>query len=376
MLKWLKDKFNHAHSESPLKTADLKRIDDALSAYQSDAFVLPPTQVLELKSASYQQGGIALVFQAPYALKQEAAALATYLTTQCQTQVFVTIEVFITHAPQFAKIKHIVLIASGKGGVGKSTVTANLAQALNAQGAKVGVLDADIYGPSIPQLFNVKGVKASAKDQTRLNPVDVDGVKLQSLGFLVPPDDATVWRGPMASSALSQLLNETDFGELDYLLVDMPPGTGDIQLTMSQKTPASGAVIVTTPQSLALDDAKKGINMFAKVNMPVLGVVENMSYFLCGTCHSKNAVFDEDGGKLLASQHNVPLLGAIPLSERLRQLQEQGKLAQLLQHQLLDEVHAFDSELAKAWLDTAARFSYQLYSRLSHASVQITITDD
>ena len=219
----------------------------------------------------------------------------------------------------FAEVKHIIAVASGKGGVGKSTTAANLALALDREGAAVGLLDADIYGPSQGMMLGVApGRRPEIKDGKSLVPIKALGLKAMSMSFLVDGNTPMVWRGPMATGALQQLLAQTDWGPLDYLIVDMPPGTGDIQLTLSQKAPVSGAVIVTTPQDIALLDARKGIEMFRKVDIPVLGVVENMSFFACPGCGAKSEVFASGGGARVAAEFDVPLLGELPLSPQIR----------------------------------------------------------
>lgn len=222
-------------------------------------------------------------------------------------------------------IKLVVAVASGKGGVGKSTVTANLAVALAKAGHKVGVLDADIYGPSVPIMFGLQGENMVSNDGKHMEPFEQYGVALNSLGFLIPDEKAAVWRGPMASRALMQVINETNWPELDLLLVDMPPGTGDIQLTMSETVKCDGAVIVTTPQTVALADADKGINMFNKVNTPILGLIENMSLFVCDNCGKQHALFGESGGVECATRHNVPMLGQLPLNQLIREGGDSGK---------------------------------------------------
>lgn len=239
-------------------------------------------------------------------------------------------------APQ---VKQIVLVASGKGGVGKSTTAANIALALTHGGASVGLLDADIYGPSVPMMFSAQGEKPVSHDGKLLKPVTKYGVETMSIGYLVPDEDATVWRGPMASRALGQLLNETAWGPLDYLIVDMPPGTGDIQLTMSGDMPVSGAVVVTTPQNLALNDAQKGISMFNKVNVPVLGVIENMSYHQCSACGHKDSLFGQDGGNELAGNNAVPLLGKLPLVAQISKDIEAGQPTLLSPDSPLSELY-------------------------------------
>jgi ATP-binding protein involved in chromosome partitioning len=239
------------------------------------------------------------------------------------------------NAPLLPGVKNIIAIASGKGGVGKSTVTSNLAVALAQAGAKVGLIDADIYGPSIPTMFNCEHEQPHVKQVNGRNiiiPIEQYGVKLLSIGFLTPPDSAVVWRGPMASSALKQFIGDADWGELDYLLIDLPPGTSDIHLTLVQTVPVTGAVIVTTPQKVALADANKGLSMFKQpqINVPVLGVVENMAYFTPEELPDhKYYIFGKDGGKNLSEKYNVPLLGQIPLVQGIRESGDSGLPAAL-----------------------------------------------
>lgn len=221
-------------------------------------------------------------------------------------------------------VKNIIAVASGKGGVGKSTTAANLALALAAEGAAVGVLDADIYGPSQPTMFGISGQPTSADGKT-MEPMENYGVQVNSIGFLVDQDQAMVWRGPIVVQALTQLLEQTHWGELDYLIVDMPPGTGDIQLTMSQKVPVTGAIIVTTPQDIALIDAKRGYNMFEKVGVPTLGIVENMAVHVCSKCGHVEHIFGEGGGKRMAEQFGLEFLGALPLSLHIREEADSGR---------------------------------------------------
>lgn len=239
------------------------------------------------------------------------------------------------NSPVLPGVKNIIAIASGKGGVGKSTVTTNLAVALAQTGAKVGLIDADIYGPSIPTMFNCEHEQPHVKQINGKNviiPLEQYGVKLMSIGFLSPPDSAVVWRGPMASSALKQFFNDADWGDLDYLLIDLPPGTSDIHLTMVQTVPVTGAVIVTTPQKVALADANKGLAMFKQpqINVPILGVVENMAYFTPDEYPDKKYyIFGKDGGKSLSEKHNVPFLGQIPLVQGIRESGDSGLPAAL-----------------------------------------------
>ena len=221
------------------------------------------------------------------------------------------------------QVKNIIAVASGKGGVGKSTTAANLALALAAEGASVGLLDADIYGPSQPMMMGLSGRPESADGKT-MQPLEAHGVQVMSIGFLVAQDQAMVWRGPMATQALEQLLRQTNWRDLDYLIVDMPPGTGDIQLTLSQRVPLTGAVIVTTPQDIALIDAMKGIRMFQKVGVPILGIVENMAVHVCSQCGHAEHIFGVEGGKKMAQAEGMPYLGALPLSMAIRVQADSG----------------------------------------------------
>ena len=221
------------------------------------------------------------------------------------------------------KVKNIVAVASGKGGVGKSTTAVNLALALAAEGASVGLLDADIYGPSIPMMMGVEG-RPESDDGKTMDPLENYGVQVMSIGFLVAQDEAMIWRGPMATQALEQLLRQTNWRDLDYLIVDMPPGTGDIQLTLSQRVPMTGAVIVTTPQDIALLDAKKGIKMFEKVGVPILGIVENMAVHVCTNCGHIEHIFGADGGKKMAADYKMDYLGALPLNMQIRVQADSG----------------------------------------------------
>lgn len=221
-------------------------------------------------------------------------------------------------------VKNIIAVASGKGGVGKSTTAVNLALALAAEGASVGLLDADIYGPSQPMMLGVSG-RPETKDGKTMEPLENHGVQVSSIGFLIDPDEPMVWRGPMVTQALQQLLEQTNWRDLDYLIVDMPPGTGDIQLTLSQKVPVTGAVIVTTPQDIALLDARKGLKMFEKVGIPILGIVENMSTHICSNCGHAEEIFGAGGRAKMCKDFNVEFLGALPLTMAIREQADSGK---------------------------------------------------
>jgi ATP-binding protein involved in chromosome partitioning len=266
---------------------------------------------------------------------RSGAALLTALDAHCQALGWakppaVELESVIEgHAVQqglkpLDGVSNLVAVASGKGGVGKSTVAVNSSIALAQEGASVGLLDADIYGPSQPRMLGLTGQRPETHDGKTLEPLEAHGVKAMSIGFLVDDRQPMAWRGPMVTSALSQLLGDTNWGDLDYLLIDMPPGTGDIQLTLAQRVPVSGAIIVTTPQDVALADARKGLEMFEKVSVPILGIVENMSVHLCSNCGHEDPIFGEEGGRRLADEYELPLLGVLPLDRFIHEHTEQG----------------------------------------------------
>jgi ATP-binding protein involved in chromosome partitioning len=221
-------------------------------------------------------------------------------------------------------VKNVIAVSSGKGGVGKSTTAVNLALALAAEGATVGILDADIYGPSQPMMLGITGRPESIAENT-IEPMEGHGLQASSIGFLIDPDSPMVWRGPMVTSALEQLLRQTNWRDVDYLIVDMPPGTGDIQLTLSQKVPVTGAVIVTTPQDIALLDARKGLKMFEKVGIPIIGIVENMSIYVCPNCNHQEHIFGQDGGKKMCEEYKVDFLGSLPLNLSIREQADSGR---------------------------------------------------
>ena len=280
-------------------------------------------------------GAVAFDVELGYPAKSQQSALRSLLEAAARTvegvqsvQVNLTTKV-VAHAVQrgvqlLPGVKNIVAVASGKGGVGKSTTAANLALALAAEGARVGLLDADIYGPSQPMMMGISGRPESLDGKT-MEPLVNHGVQVMSIGFLVDPDQAMIWRGPMATQALEQLLRQTNWKDLDYLIVDMPPGTGDIQLTLSQRVPITGAVIVTTPQDIALLDAKKGIQMFEKVGVPILGIVENMAVHVCSNCGHAEHIFGEGGGRRMAQDYGMDYLGALPLAMQIRLQADSGQ---------------------------------------------------
>lgn len=267
-----------------------------------------------------------------------------------------------------ANVKHIIAVASGKGGVGKSTTAANLALALAAEGLRVGLLDADIYGPSQPLMLGVDGARPETVDGKWFVPIAAHGISMMSMGFLVTERTPMVWRGPMASGALQQMLMQTKWGELDVLVVDMPPGTGDIQLTLAQKAALSGAIIVTTPQDIALLDARKGIEMFQKVNVPVLGIVENMATHICSQCGHEEHIFGTQGGERIAAQYDTTLLGSLPLALAIRQDLDQGKPTVLA---------APDGDIARHYGSIARLVWAQLAGATSQpAGPSISVVDD
>ena len=258
-------------------------------------------------------------------------------------------------------VKNIIAVASGKGGVGKSTTAVNLALALAAEGAQVGMLDADIYGPSQPQMLGISG-KPESVDGKTLEPMEGHGIQASSIGFLIDTDTPMVWRGPMVTQALEQLLRETNWRDLDYLIVDMPPGTGDIHLTLSQKIPVTGAVIVTTPQDIALLDARKGLKMFEKVGIPILGIVENMAIHVCTNCGHAEHIFGAGGGERMAKDYDVEYLGGLPLDIRIREQTDSGNPTVVAEP---------DGEIARAYKTIARRVAVKIAERAKDMSLKM-----
>lgn len=316
-----------------------------------------------VKGISMAGAGASIALELPYPSLGVAPALAAAVAAHLQADLHLAAEVKVSHrirAHQVQRgvklmegIKNVIAVASGKGGVGKSTTAVNLALALAREGAAVGMLDADIYGPSQPRMLGLSG-KPTSKDGKKMEPMEGHGIKAMSIGFLIDEETPMVWRGPMVMQALEQLLGDTRWGELDYLVVDLPPGTGDTQLTLAQKVPVSGAVIVTTPQDIALLDARKGLKMFEKVGVPILGIIENMSFYICPKCGNEDDIFGHGGGAAMAEQYGVDFLGAVPLDRRIRDEADNGAPTVVAQP---------DSKLAKIYLElarhTAARVALQ-----------------
>ena len=317
-----------------------------------------------VKNLTIEGGRVSLDLELGYPAKSQLPGFAQAITAAVRAldgveQVLVHTRVAITaHAvqrgvPLLPGVKNIVAVASGKGGVGKSTTAANLALALAAEGARVGLLDADIYGPSMPMMMGISA-KPESLDGKTMEPLENHGVQVMSIGFLVAADEAMVWRGPMATQALDQLLRQTNWKDLDYLVVDMPPGTGDIQLSLSQRVPMTGAVIVTTPQDIALLDARKGIRMFEKVGVPILGIVENMAVHVCSQCGHSEHIFGADGGRRLAADNGMEYLGALPLALQIREQADGGTPT---------VVAAPESEVAGIYRDVARKVALAIAAR-------------
>lgn len=300
-------------------------------------------------------------------LTKALAKLDVIDEVECEIDLQVPANAGNTNAAPIPNVKNVIAVASGKGGVGKSTTAVNLALALAAEGASVGILDADIYGPSVPLMLGVPDFKPVSPDGKMMTAANAHGIAAQSIGFILDDEQAAVWRGPMAAGALVQLVNETSWPELDYLVVDMPPGTGDIQLTLSQKVPVSGAVVVTTPQDIATLDAKKGISLFNKVNIPVIGIVENMSFHLCPSCGHKEHPFGTLGGSKIAERYHVPLLGALPLNIAIREGMDAGNPSVVAEP---------SGEIAAIYREIARKVGASLAKTGPQTGVSISISDD
>ncbi|WP_244814075.1 iron-sulfur cluster carrier protein ApbC [Caballeronia sp. Lep1P3] len=314
---------------------DRARIDSALATLTDPNTNRKFVDSKSIRNVSVEGGKVSVSVVLGYPAKTQFALIGKLVADALRqvpgvtdTAVDVSSQV-VAHAVQrgvklLPNVKNIIAVASGKGGVGKSTTATNLALALAAEGASVGMLDADIYGPSLPMMLGISG-RPESPDNQSMNPLEGHGIQANSIGFLIEQDNPMVWRGPMVTSALEQLLRQTNWKDLDYLVVDMPPGTGDIQLTLSQKVPVTGAVIVTTPQDIALLDAKKGLKMFEKVGIPILGIVENMSTHICSNCGHEEHIFGAGGGERMAKEYGVEILGSLPLDISIRERTDAGQ---------------------------------------------------
>jgi len=325
----------------------------------------------QIKNLKIEAGDVAFDVELGYPGKSQVPMLSQALIAAARSvpgvgQVSVGVHTkIVAHAVQrgvqlLPAVKNIIAVASGKGGVGKSTTAANLALALAAEGASVGILDADIYGPSQPMMMGLSGSPESADGKT-MEPLENYGVQVISIGFLVDPDQAMIWRGPMATQALEQLLRQTNWRALDYLLVDMPPGTGDIALTLSQRVPLTGAVIVTTPQDIALLDVQRGVEMFKKVGVPILGIVENMATYHCPSCGHTEHIFGEGGGQRMASKYGVDHLGSLPLTMRIREQADAGRPTVVAEP---------DSAIAETYRQIARRVAVQIAQKAKDFSAK------
>ena len=347
-------------SKNEVSVESQKAINTFLAAYRSDIFPEGLLAIAQALTMVMAKKNLLIKMSLPFPCDGELDAIAEQLTELVQQPVNFDVEYHVEPVRQHGiqGIKNIIAVSSGKGGVGKSTTAVNLAYGLIAEGCHVGILDADIYGPSIPTMLGLKGAKPSSTDGKFITPLEANGLSAMSIGFLVDDANATVWRGPMASRAFSQLLNETDWPDLDYLIVDMPPGTGDIQLTLAQQVPVAGALVITTPQDIALADAIKGMAMFEQVKLPVLGIVENMSYHQCENCGHQAHLFGEGGGKRIANEANTELLGQLPLDIRIREDADSGSCA--INENSTGEVALLYRKLAR---NVAAQLYYQLDMR-------------
>jgi ATP-binding protein involved in chromosome partitioning len=348
-------------SKNEVSADSQKAINAFLDAYRSDIFPQGIQVIAQSLTMRMAKKIIQIKMVLPFPCDGHLHDIAEQLSEVMQQPVNFEVEYNIKAVRQhnIKGIKNIIAVASGKGGVGKSTTAVNLAYGLIAEGCNVGILDADIYGPSVPTMLGLKGAKPSSNDGKLITPLEANGLSAMSIGFLVDDADATVWRGPMASRAFSQLLNETDWPELDYLIVDMPPGTGDIQLTLAQQVPVAGALVITTPQDIALVDAVKGIAMFEQVKLPVLGVIENMSYHQCENCGHHAHLFGEGGGERIANSAKTQLLGQLPLDIRIREDADNGRC-------LINENST--GELAQLYRKIARNVAAQLYYQLDMRS--------
>ncbi len=364
--------FSKIFSSKAVSQEDKSSILESLDGYRSKYFPDGLLAISYKPEFSKEGDYIVIALILPFPCDGELDDISYYLSEKFESQIIIKPEYRIlpVRKHNLSGITNIIAVTSGKGGVGKSTTAVNLAYALMEEGASVGILDADIYGPSIPTMLGLKGQKPTSENGKLMTPLNAKGLSAMSIGLLVDEKDATVWRGPMASRAFSQLLNETEWPSVDYLIIDMPPGTGDIQLTLSQSVPVAGAIVVTTPQDIALADAIKGIAMFDQVKVPVLGLVENMSYHLCENCGHQSHLFGEGGGVATAKDKNIALLGQLPLNISIREDVDNGN-SSVLKNSTSD-IALLYRKLAR---NVASELFYQLDIR-SPKTVNICIKND
>ena len=348
-------------SKNDVSIENQKAIHGFLDAYRCDIFPEGLLTIAQAMTLFMVKKNLVIKLSLPFPCDGQLHDIAEQLTELIEQPASFDAEYHIEPVRQhkIKGIKNIIAVSSGKGGVGKSTTAVNLAYGLIAEGCNVGILDADIYGPSIPTMLGLKGAKPTSNDGKLITPLEVNHLSAMSIGFLVDDANATVWRGPMASRAFSQLLNETDWPDLDYLIVDMPPGTGDIQLTLAQQVPVAGALVITTPQDIALMDAIKGMAMFEQVKLPVLGIIENMSYHQCENCGHQSHLFGEGGGKRIAEDAKTQLLGQLPLDIRIREDADSGSC-------VINENST--GEIALLYRNIARKVAAQLYYQLDMRS--------
>lgn len=351
--------FTHWFKFNKVSDQQEKLVQQALTQYQNELFPHGVLAVASNVQLTKKKATIEITFTLPFPCQSEYQSITAHVQ-----QAFVTAgekslvalkissEIYPVFMHSYDGIKNIIVISSGKGGVGKSTTSVNLAYALQAQGASVGILDADVYGPSLPKMLGLEGLHPRSPDGKYLEPIIKNDIAAMSTGFLADGQEAKIWRGAVASAAFEQMFKETLWGGVDYLLIDMPPGTGDIQLTLAQKIDAVISVIVTTPQDIALIDVTKGINMFEKVNIPVLGLIENMSYHICPKCDNKSIIFGENGGVKLAQGKAISLLGQLPLDSKVREYADQGQSIQALDPQ---------ADIAQRYRALASKLAAELY---------------
>ncbi len=357
-------------------------LEEAIRQYQDPYLDQDLFQLKAVKDLTVDNGRVSLTVELGYASSGIAGALRELVGNALENVPGVTsVDISVSQniraheaqkdLPAVAGVRNIIAVASGKGGVGKSTTAVNLALALSAEGARVGILDADIYGPSVGMMLGIPGgTRPKTKDDKYFIPVSAHGIQAMSMAFLTTDKTPMVWRGPMVSGAVQQLLSQTLWNDLDYLVVDMPPGTGDIQLTMAQKVPVNGSVIVTTPQDIALLDCQKGIEMFRKVDIPVLGVVENMSVHICSNCGHEEHLFGEGGGARVADDYDTVLLGQLPLHLTIREQTDGGTPSVIAEP---------DSEVARRYRDIARRTGALLSRRTRNLTApipSISVSDD